>query len=194
MPDATGRDALAAARGRPRRELSGGGGRRPGRQDAAGPAADRPEAARDRRRRGRERPVPRAASRRWPQAEGRRAVHPAAVALHRQRGDGRDRLREARRRAVPTSTSTSRPAWSGRPSGEPDSPWRRRFQPGGRGRRKCGRGIASRMARCCSSRSWRRRGPGPARRVVGISSGRSLAGGGAVAVGRCGGMSASAIS
>ena len=51
-----------------------------------------------RRRRRRQRPVPRAASRRWPTRRGR-AVHPAALALHRQRRDGGHRARQARGRA-----------------------------------------------------------------------------------------------
>ena len=66
--------------------------RRPGRQDAAGRGGDRRPFDRRRRRRGVERRAARAAGRRCRRAR-RRPRHPAAGAVHGQRGDDRRRRR-----------------------------------------------------------------------------------------------------
>ncbi len=90
------RPAVAGGRRRPRRELPGSRGRHPRGQGPAGIAGDRPPPARDRRGRGGEWAVPRAGRGDGGRRRGR-TVHPAHVALHRQRGDGRHRVAQARR-------------------------------------------------------------------------------------------------
>ena len=83
-------------------------------------------------------------------SEGRRAVHPAAVALHRQRGDGGHCTREARGRPGrrPRHRRDRRPGPAGADgaSGQVEGA-------DGRG----GAGIRSPGTRCCSSSAWRRR-------------------------------------
>ena len=127
-------------------------------------AADRPRAARDRRRGRRQRPAARAAG-----IARRRAERPAARAVHRQRGD--DRERGAVRRAAPVSRLPgARRVRDGRaPAGGGPMRRRRPVRPGGllpvrRGPGGCsgGSGPGTRRVRPARARHRvRRRAPAP---------------------------------